>query len=129
MSFPMTIQTLTRNVTKGGEFLIKETPASGVFIPEEISEEQKMIVQMAHDFMMNEIVPVADRIEHQEPGLAVELLHKAGELGLLGASIPEEYGGFGKDYVTSTMITEALGGAGAWAVSMSAHTGIGTLPI
>ncbi|MBA3649411.1 MAG: acyl-CoA dehydrogenase family protein [Chitinophagales bacterium] len=125
----MTSENLIQSVTKGGEFLIKETSTAGLFIPEEINEEQKMIVQMARDFMDQEILPVADRLEHQEPGLAVELLNKAGELGLLGASIPEEYGGSNKDYVTTTFITEVLGSSGAWAVSMSAHTGIGTLPI
>lgn len=125
----MSTASITRNVTKGGEFLIKETSASDVFIPEEINEEQKMFVQMARDFVEHEIFPNDARIEKQEPGLAVELMKKAGDLGLLGASIPEEYGGFGKDFVTSAFLTVATGDAGSLAVSMSAHTGIGTLPI
>src|SRR5580765_2172359 len=125
----MSTETVTKNVTKGGEFLIKETSSSDIFIPEEINEEQKMIVQMARDFVETEIFPNDARIEKQEPGLAVALMNKAGELGLLGASIPEEYGGFGKDFITSTFLTVATGDAGSLAVSMSAHTGIGTLPI
>lgn len=88
-----------------------------------------MIVQMARDFVVNEIYPNDARIEKQEAGLAVALIKKAGDLGLLGASIPEEYGGFGKDFVTSTFLTAATGDAGSLAVSMSAHSGIGTLPI
>jgi alkylation response protein AidB-like acyl-CoA dehydrogenase len=122
-------ETLTGNVTKGGEFLIRQTSCSDVFIPEEINEEQKMIVQMARDFVINEIYPAADRIEKQEDGIAVSLINKAGELGLLGTSIPEEYGGYGKDFVTGTLLAVATGDAGSIAVSMSAHMGIGTLPI
>ncbi|MEO6167357.1 MAG: acyl-CoA dehydrogenase family protein [Chitinophagales bacterium] len=125
----MSTASITRNVTKGGEFLIKETSASDIFVPEEINEEQKMIVQMARDFVDQEIFPNDARIEKLEPGLAVELMKKAGDLGLLGASVPEEYGGFGKDFVTSAFLTVATGDAGSLAVSMSAHTGIGTLPI
>jgi len=118
-----------KNITRGGEFVIRETSPSEIFIPEEANEEQRMIAQMTRDFVMNEVLPVADRIEHQEEGLTVSLMEKAGELGLLGASIPEEYGGFGKDFITSSFITEAIGCAGSFAVSLAAHTGIGTLPI
>ncbi len=88
-----------------------------------------MMVQMARDFVEQELFPNDARIEKQEPGVAVELIRKAGELGLLGASIPEEYGGYGKDFITSTFLTAALGDAGSLGVSLSAHTGIGTLPI
>ncbi|MBA2422873.1 MAG: acyl-CoA dehydrogenase family protein, partial [Chitinophagales bacterium] len=125
----MSTETILRDITRGGEFLIKETGASDIFIPEEINEDQQMIVQMARDFVESKIFPNDTRIEIQEPGLAVELLEEAGELGLLGASIPEEYGGYGKDLITSTFLTVATGDAGSLAVSMSAHTGIGTLPI
>ena len=125
----MSTETITQQVTKGGEFLIRETLPSDIFVPEEINEEQQMMVQMARDFVVNEIYPNDARIEKQEAGLAVALIKKAGDLGLLGASIPEEYGGFGKDFVTSTFLTAATGDAGSLAVSMSAHSGIGTLPI
>lgn len=125
----MSTETATRNVTRGGEFLVKDTAPSEIFVPEEISEEQKMMVQMAHDFVENEIYPNIARIENLEAGLAVSLVKKAGQLGLLAPSIPEEYGGYGKDFVTATFLTVATGDAGSLAVSMSAHSGIGTLPI
>lgn len=114
---------------KGGEFLIKETDPKNVFIPEEFDEEQKMIAQTCHDFIDQEINPNLDRIDSMEEGLTASLLDKAGELGLLGISIPEDLGGFGKNFVTSMLTTEALGGSHSFAVSISAHTGIGTLPI
>lgn len=125
----MSTETIIRNVTRGGEFLVRETSADNIFVPEEINEEQKMMVQMARDFVEQELFPNDARIEKQEAGVAVELIRKAGELGLLGASIPEEYGGYGKDFITSTFLTAALGDAGSLGVSLSAHTGIGTLPI
>ncbi|MEO6903754.1 MAG: acyl-CoA dehydrogenase family protein [Bacteroidia bacterium] len=114
---------------KGGEFLIKETEAKSIFIPEEWNEEQLMIAQTCHDFLAQHVWDKLDRIDAQEEGLMVDLLNKAGELGLLGISIPEEYGGFGKDFTTSMLATEILGAGYSFAVAISAHTGIGTLPI
>lgn len=118
-----------KDVTKGGEFLIKETKPENVFIPEEFDEEQKMIAQSCHDFIHQEIDPNLDRIDAMEEGLTQSLLDKAGELGLLSITIPEEYGGFGKNFVTGMLSTEVIGGSHSFAVSLSAHTGIGTLPI
>ncbi len=114
---------------KGGEFLIKETSFEDVFIPELFNEEQKMMASTANDFLEAEVLPNVARIEAQEEGLTVSLLNKAGELGLLGTSIPEEFGGFGKDFTTNMLLTEAIGSSGSFAVSLAAHTGIGTLPI
>ena len=114
---------------KGGEFLIKETEAKNVFIPEEWNEEQLMIAQTCHDFLAQHVWDKLDRIDNQEEGLMVDLLNKAGELGLLGISVPEQYGGFGKDFTTSMLATEVLGAGHSFAVAISAHTGIGTLPI
>jgi alkylation response protein AidB-like acyl-CoA dehydrogenase len=116
-------------VIKGGEFLIKETKAENVFIPEEFSEEQHMIGDMCNDFVEKEIIPNIERIETLEDGYTASLMEKAGELGLLGITIPENLGGFGKGFVTGMLATEKLGGAYSFAVSISAHTGIGTLPI
>ena len=117
------------DVIKGGEFLIKETKAENVFIPEDFDEEQRMIADTCYDFIEKEVDPVIDRIEKQEEGLSVALMEKAGDLGILGISVPEEYGGFGKDFVTSMLTAEVIGGGHSFAVSISAHTGIGTLPI
>jgi alkylation response protein AidB-like acyl-CoA dehydrogenase len=114
---------------KGGEFLIKETDAADIYIPEERNEEQKMMADMTRDFLNHEVIPILDRIDQQEEGLMPKLLDKAGELGLLATSIPEKYQGFGKDFNTSLLMTELVGGGYSFAVALAAHTGIGTLPI
>lgn len=119
----------TKKVLLGGEFLIKDSDPQSVFIPEEINEEQKMMVETAGEFVKNEIWPKLDAIDHKEPGLTVSLLEKAGELGLLGTSIPEEYGGLGGDFNTNTFLSMAMGTSYSFGVSFAAHTGIGTLPI
>lgn len=114
---------------KGGEFLIRETDANDIFIPEQYDEEQKMIAQSCQDFLDQEVYPNIDRIDKLEEGLMPSLLTKAGELGLCGISIPEELGGFGKNFVTSMLTAEVTGAGYSFAVALSAHTGIGTLPI
>jgi alkylation response protein AidB-like acyl-CoA dehydrogenase len=115
---------------KGGEFLIKETSASQIFIPEEFSEEQKMIADTCRDFLKAEIWPRLDEIDQaKSPALIASLMDKAGELGLLGTVVPEEYGGFGMDFNTSMLVAEATGAGNSFSVALSAHTGIGTLPI
>ena len=124
------METVTRaNSTKGGEFLIKETQPEDIFIPEEWNEEQLMIAQTCKDFLEQEVYPNLDRIDAQEEGLMQSILDKAGALGLLGISIPEQYGGFGKDFTTGMLATEALGAGHSFSVAFAAHTGIGTLPI
>jgi alkylation response protein AidB-like acyl-CoA dehydrogenase len=114
---------------KGGEFLIKDTNAKDIFIPEQANEEQLMIVQTCNDFLAQEVWPNLDKIDKQEDNIAVTLLDKAAQLGLLGINVPEQYGGFEKDFVTGMLSTEAIGGGHSFAVSLAAHTGIGTLPI
>ena len=114
---------------KGGEFLIRETPAEAVFIPEEWNEEQLMIAETCTNFIAQNITPNLVRIDEQEEGLMPHLMEEAGALGLLSISIPEEYGGFGKDFKTSMLVTEKLGAGNSFSVAFSAHTGIGTLPI
>lgn len=118
-----------KTALKGGEFLIKETAASDVFIPEEWSEEQRMIADMCRDFLQQEVFPKLNEIDEQQEGLMPTLLEKAGALGLLGISVPEAYNGIGKDFVTSMLTTEVLGAGHSFAVALAAHTGIGTLPI
>ncbi|MCY7310545.1 MAG: acyl-CoA dehydrogenase family protein, partial [Chitinophagaceae bacterium] len=114
---------------KGGEWLVKESSPVETFIPEEFGEEQLMIKEMCNQFLEAEIYPNLDRIDDLEPGLMKSLLSKAGEQGLLATSFPEEYGGLGKDFVTSTIINEYLGAGHSFSVAIAAHTGIGTLPI
>jgi alkylation response protein AidB-like acyl-CoA dehydrogenase len=117
------------NKIKGGEFIIKETLAKDVFIPEQWSEEQLMMKKTCEDFISQEVTPHLDRIDLQEEGLMVSILDKAGKLGILGVSIPEDLGGLGFDFVTSMLVTEIVGTGHSVAVALSAHTGIGTLPI
>jgi alkylation response protein AidB-like acyl-CoA dehydrogenase len=114
---------------KGGEWLIKESDPAATFIPENFDEEQQMISDMCTKFLDTEIFPILDRIDNMEPGLMKSLVQKAGEQGLLATSFPEEYGGLGKDFITSTIINEYLGAGHSFSVAISAHTGIGTLPI
>ncbi|HTD94146.1 MAG TPA: acyl-CoA dehydrogenase family protein [Chitinophagaceae bacterium] len=119
----------TKNLLKGGQFLVRESLPSDTFIPEDMVEEQKMIRDMCDQFLDAEIYPILDRIDNLEPGLMKSLVKKAGEQGLLSVSFPEEYGGLGKDFVTSTIVNEYLGAGHSFSVAIAAHTGIGTLPI
>lgn len=116
-------------ILKGGEWLIKESAAFETFIPEDYNEEQQMVKEMCVSFLESEVMPILDRIDKLEPGLMPSLVDKAGEQGLLGTSIPEEFGGLGKDFITSTLVNEGLGGGFSFSVAIAAHTGIGTLPI
>lgn len=119
-----------KTALKGGEFIIKETSYQDVFIPEEFDEEQRMIAQTCDDFIRNQVWPNLDKMDSMtDPELVPGLLNKAGELGLLGISLEEQYGGFGKNFVTNMLTTEKFGAAHSFAVAISAHTGIGTLPI
>lgn len=120
---------MSKKVIKGGEYLITETEAKDIFIPEEFDEEQGMIAQSCQDFLDQEIYPNIEKIDAMEDGLMYSLLTKAGELGLCGISVPEELGGFGKNFVTSMLTAEVTGAGYSFAVALSAHTGIGTLPI
>jgi alkylation response protein AidB-like acyl-CoA dehydrogenase len=117
------------SVLKGGEWLVKESSPAGTFIPEEFSEEQLMIRDMCNQLLETEVYPILDRIDSLEPGLMKSLVSKAGEQGLLSTSFTEEYGGLGKDFVTSTIVNEYLGAGHSFSVAVAAHTGIGTLPI
>lgn len=113
----------------GGSFLISESAPEDTFTPEDFSDEQRMIEQTCHEFLEKEVSPHMIDIDNQKEGLMVSLLDKAGELGLLGATFPEQYGGLDEDFVTATLINEALGGGHSFAVAMAAHNGIGSLPI
>ncbi len=119
----------TKTVIKGGEWIIKEVLADEIFVPEQYNEEQMMVRDMCNQFVDTEVLPVADRIDKLEPGLMPSLLEKAGAQGLLGITVPEAYGGSGKDFVTSVIVAEYLGGGYSFSVANAAHSGIGTLPI
>jgi len=119
----------SKTVIKGGEWMIKEVSASDVFIPESFNEEQLMVRDMCEQFIDTEVLPVIDRIDTLETGLMPSLLEKAGAQGLLGITVPEEYGGSGKDLVTAVIVADYLGGGYSFSVANAAHTGIGTLPI
>lgn len=121
--------TQNTSTLKGAEWLIKESNPYDVYTPEDFNEEQRMVMDMCDQFLDTEVNPVLDRIDKQEPGLMESLLEKAGAQGLLSSAVPEDLGGLGKDFVTSTIINEGLGGGYSFSVAIAAHTGIGTLPI
>ena len=125
----MNTDTNTNQTINGGEWLIKESNATDIFIPEDFNEEQLMVRDMCAQFLSTEIIPVVNRIDNLEAGLMASLVAKAGEQGLLGISVPEAFGGSGKDFITSTLVNEGLGGGFSFSVAVAAHTGIGTLPI
>ena len=119
----------TKAAIRGGEFLIKETNAQDIFIPEEFNEEQKMMADSCKKFTEQQVLPKVEQLETHDRELLTKLLKEAGELGLLGISVPEEYDGFGQNFVTSMLTVEEMGRGYSFAVAFSAHTGIGTLPI
>ncbi|MCB0516465.1 MAG: acyl-CoA dehydrogenase family protein [Chitinophagales bacterium] len=118
-----------KKVLQGGEFLIKNAVAADVFTPDDLNEEQRMFGAMAEDFVKTRIFPNIEKIDKMEPGLMEELLHEAGTLGLLGATLPQEYDGMGVNLNTETLLSEKLGLSHSFGVAVAAHTGIGTLPI
>lgn len=116
-------------LVKGGEFMVQDIDAKDIFIPEEFDEEQLMVAATCRDFLDTEVFPNLEKIDKQEDNIAHELLGKAGELGLLGISTPEELEGFGQSFVTSMLASEVMGSAYSFAVTYSCHTGIGSMPI
>lgn len=119
----------TDKLIKGGSFLIEDVTYEQVFTPEDYSDEHKMIAKTTEDYVLNEVVPVIENLENHEFDHSVRLLKEAGELGLLGADVPEEYGGLGLDKVSSALIAERMSRAGGFSISHGAHVGIGSLPI
>lgn len=118
-----------KHVIKGGEFLVRETEAHEIFIPEEFTEEQRMMAQACQDFIDKEVQPHVERMDKMELNFMSNLMTKAGELGLLGISVPEEYGGLGMSFNASLLIADVVGSAGSFSTTYGAHTGIGTLPV
>ncbi len=114
---------------KSGEFLVSEIESKDIFIPEEFNEEQKMIAQTCRDFLEAEVYPNLEKVEKSDRELMKSILKKAGKLGLMGISIPEEFGGFGQSFVTQMLVAETTGAGYSFSVAYMAHCGIGTLPI
>ncbi|MFT4981387.1 MAG: alkylation response protein AidB-like acyl-CoA dehydrogenase [Bacteroidia bacterium] len=123
------METLDKKAIQGGEWLVRDTNCQDVFTPEEWTEEQLMIAQTCRDFIAQEVTPYLDRIDSMEEGMMAGLMDKAGELGLLAITVPENHGGMGASFNTSVLVAEATGMGHSFSVAISAHTGIGTLPI
>jgi alkylation response protein AidB-like acyl-CoA dehydrogenase len=125
----MATPALTKPAAKGGSFLLEAARPEDVFTPADFTDDQKLIGQTAEEFVTKEVLPRAKELEEKKPGLMVEMMKKAGELGLLGGGVPEAYGGGGLDKVATTLLTEKVSVYGGFATTFGAQTGIGTLPI
>lgn len=117
------------SAVKGGSFLLDEITHQQIFTPEDYTQEHELIAKTTEDFIVNEVLPELEYLEQHEFERSVRLLKAAGELGLLGVDVPEEYGGIGLDKISSALITEKFARAGGFAISHGAHVGIGSLPI
>jgi alkylation response protein AidB-like acyl-CoA dehydrogenase/outer membrane murein-binding lipoprotein Lpp len=118
-----------QTLTRGGAFLVADCNPENVFTPADLSDDQRLIGQTAEEFVAKEVVPNIPDLEQHKEGLMAGMLKKAGELGLLGGAIPEEYGGAALDKVSATILAEKLAGYASFAVSHGGHAGIGTIPI
>src|SRR5262249_31840155 len=128
----LTMATETKSpvlAAKGGSFLVEDRGPDEVFTPEDFTEEQKMIAETAAEYMERDVMPRLPEILALRYETTRELLRKAGELGLLGIEIPEDYGGPGLDKVSGCLVSERSARDGSFAVSIMGHTGIGTLPV
>ncbi len=125
----MATSVMTKSAAKGGSFLLEAARPEEVFTPADLTDDQKLIGQTAEEFVMKEVMPHVRELEEKKPGLMVELVKKAGEVGLLGGGVPEAYGGAGLDKIATTVLTEKISVYGGFAVTHGAQTGIGTLPI
>lgn len=127
----MTETTLTSDEARfpGGVFLVRSAGPGDVFTPEDLAAEQRQFAAAAASFAERSVLPVIQQIEEKQAGLMSQLLREAGDMGLLGVDVPEQYGGLALDKVTSTLIAEEIAVSGSFYVAFSAHAGIGTLPL
>ncbi|MCT2535934.1 acyl-CoA dehydrogenase family protein [Aquibacillus koreensis] len=116
-------------IFKGGAFIVDDFQPEDIMTPEDFNDEHQMIAKTTEDFIVGEVLPKIDNLENHEFEHSVSLLKQAGELGLLGVDVPEEYGGLGLDKISSSIITEKFSRAGGFSVTHGAHVGIGSLPI
>lgn len=118
------------NITRGGQFLVKETKCEDIFTPEDFSEEQLMMRDSVKEFVDKEIWPHKARFEHKDYALTESLMRQAGEMGFLSVAVPEAYGGMGMGFVDTCLVCDYISGAtGSFSTAFGAHTGIGTMPI
>jgi alkylation response protein AidB-like acyl-CoA dehydrogenase len=125
----MASSTISPTTHKGGSFLIEPTTPEQFFSPEDFTEEHQAIARTTEEFWTKEIAPNVDAIQHQEPGVAVSVLRKAGELGLLGVLLPEKYGGMEMDLTSAMLVAEGIAKDGSYAAWHGGQTGIGALPV
>ena len=124
------METAEKEITRGGQFLVKETKSEDIFTPEDFTEEQIMMRDTVKEFIDREIWPNKDRFEKKDYAFTEETMRKAGELGFLGVAVPEEYGGLGMGFVSTMLVCDYISGAtGSFSTAFGAHTGIGTMPI
>ena len=120
----------TKSLLKGGEFIIKDSQPEDIFTPEDFSEEQIMMKDSVQEFVDREIWPYKERFEKKDYEFTKQCMQKAGELGFLGVSVPENYGGMGMGFVSTMLVCDYISGAtGSFSTAFGAHTGIGTMPI
>lgn len=126
----MSDKTINKDILRGGQFLVKETKCEDVFTPEDFSEEQRMMRDSAREFVDRELWAHWERFESKDYAYTEECMRKAGELGLLGVSVPEAYDGLGMGFVSTMLVCDYISGAtGSFSTAFGAHTGIGTMPI
>src|SRR5207249_8392135 len=118
-----------KEIFKGGSFLIEDRTPAEIFTPEDFNEEHRMIAETTRQFVDAEVVPRIDQLEKKDWQLARDLIKQAADLGLIGANIPEEYGGLGLDQTSSALIGENIGRSASFATTLGAESGIGLLPI
>ena len=125
----MASSTISPTRPKGGSFLIEPTTPEQLFSPEDFTDEHRAIARTTEEFWTKEIAPNVDAIQHQEPGVAVSVLRKAGELGLTSVHLPEKYGGMEMDLTSAMLVAEGIAKDGSYAAWHGGQSGIGALPL
>src|SRR4029434_6335629 len=117
------------NVRKGGSWLLEETEPTSVFTPEKLSEEHRLMAQTVEEFVAAEVMPNIDQLETKDWKLARTLVQRAGELGLLGISVPEQYGGLDLDKVSALVVSERIARSASMAATYGAQANLTIIPI
>lgn len=126
----MSTETIKKDILRGGQFIVKETACEDVFTMEDLDEEQRMMRDSTKEFVDRDLWAHWERFEKKDYAYTEETMRTAGELGLLGVAVPEEYGGLGMGFVSTMLVCDYISGAtGSFSTAFGAHTGIGTMPI